>query len=76
MMTDARLAEIKRDWAEVGGTAGPEVRELLAELDAYRKAVKVLAKDKVHGVADMIGREVCDDAVAYAAIKEAKGWKR
>ncbi len=69
-MTDARLAEIRSKYNRGPSSAGDDIRDLLTALDANREAVMVLAKDKVHGVADMIGREVCENAIAHAAIKE------
>ena len=41
--------------------------QLRAELAAEREAVRVLAHDKVHGVADMIGGDVCRNPIASAA---------
>lgn len=47
------------------------IHTLEAELAAEREAVRVLAHDKVHGVADMIGGDVCRNPIASAAVRKA-----
>lgn len=52
--------------------AGKTVDDLLAKITELREAVRVLAEDKIHGVADMVSGAVVANPIALAAIEKAR----
>lgn len=63
---------MRTDISDSEWAARAKVEELEQENKELLKAIKVLAHDRVHGVADIIGAAVLSNPIAADAINEAK----